>query len=214
MTDRITLDADVRTELGTKHCAALRKKGKIPAVVYGHKQAPVSLTVNKHDFVEGLHHGHRLFDVVLEGKSETLLVKDLQYDHLGKEVIHADLMRVDLTERVEVEVPVEFKGIAKGAAEGGMVDQNLDHLEIECMVSEIPESIEVSIKEMNIGDVIHAEDVKLPEGVKLITDPKAVVALCHIVAAAAAEEEAPEEEVAAEPEVIGERKEDEESEES
>ena len=125
MTDTVELKAELRDRAGTKAAARLRREGKLPAVVYGHGQEPVSIAVDAHDFVEGLHHGHRIFNFVMPTGAQTLLVKDLQYDHLGKDVIHADLVRVNLNERVVVEVPVELRGTAKGTHEGGIVEESL-----------------------------------------------------------------------------------------
>ena len=104
MSDTVGLKARIREQVGTKSAVKLREQGLIPAVVYGHKQEPVSICVNAHEFVENLHHGHRLLEVEIDGKKDTMLVKDLQYDYLGKDVIHADLMRVNLSERLTVEV--------------------------------------------------------------------------------------------------------------
>ena len=132
-------------------------------------------------------------------------------DHLGKDIIHADLVRVDLAERVKVSVPIELKGTSKGSHEGGIIDEHLDHLEVECKVTAIPESITVSIKELGVGESIHAGDVELPEGVSLVTNPEALILTCHIVAAAKSTEEIEEEEPTA-PEVITERAAEEEEE--
>jgi large subunit ribosomal protein L25 len=201
MAERAKIKAEVRTSLGSRRAAAIRRQGKLPAVVYGHKESPVAVTFNTHEFVENLHHGHRLFDVEMDGKKTTLLVKDLQYDHLGKNVIHADMMRVDLKERVRITVPIELRGTAKGAAEGGIVDEHLDHLEVECLVTQIPETIPVSIKELALGDSLHARDIALPPGVTLVTNPDALVLTCHLVAAAKTTEEI-EAEAPTAPEVI------------
>lgn len=211
MTETMVLQAELREQLGKKRAARLRAQGKLPAVVYGHGKGTVSITLNEHDFVEGLHHGHRIFEVTLPEGKETLLVKDLQYDYLGKKVIHADLMRVDLTERVVVEVPIELRGTAKGTHEGGILDQGLDSLEVECVVSAIPEVIGVVIKELDLGDAIHAGDVALPEGVVLKTDPEAMICICHLPKVKAAAEEG-EEEAPEGPEVITERAEEEDQE--
>lgn len=214
MTDTLVLQAELREQMGKKQTARLREKGKLPAVVYGHGKDPVSITIDAHDFVEGLHHGHRIFEVKLAKGKETLLVKDLQYDHLGKNVIHADLVRVDLSERVTVTVPIELRGTAKGTHEGGIVDQSLDHLEVECVVSSIPEVIAISVKELGVDEAIHARDVVLPDGVMLKTNPDAMICICHLpkVKAAAEEEEAVE--APEGPEVITERVSEEESSES
>ena len=182
MTDNVELKAELREKVGSSSSAQLRKNGKCPAVVYGHGEQPVSIALNAHDFVAGLHHGHRLFSVDMGGKKENVLVKDLQYDHLGKDVIHADFMRVNLAETVHVTLDLEMKGVALGTSEGGIIDVHMDTIDIECKVSDIPEVIECSIKDVNIGDTIHAGDIELPAGVKLITDPEAVVLTCHVVA--------------------------------
>jgi len=212
MADTVVLNAEVRKDSGTKYAKVLRKNGKLPAVVYGHKQESVTLAFDAHDFVKTLHHGHRLFDVKMGKKVETMLVKAIQYDHLGKDIIHADLVRVDLTERVKVTVPIELYGTSAGSHEGGIIDEHLANLEIECTVTSIPEFIEVSIKEMGVGDAVHAKDIKLPDGVKLITNPEALILTCHLVAAAKSTEEL-EEDMPTAPEVITERADDEESEE-
>ncbi len=205
-TQDVLLKAQVR-ESGSNRAAKVRKQDKIPAIIYGHKEEPIAIAFDRHDFVEALHHGHRVMDVELDGKKGKLLVKDLQYDHLGKDVIHADLIRVSLTEKVQVQVPVELKGTAAGAAEGGIIDEHLNQIEVECLVTNIPELIEISVKEIQVGDSIHAKDVSLPAGVKMITDPEALIATCHLVAAAKSTEEL-EEEAPTMPEVIGEEKEE------
>jgi large subunit ribosomal protein L25 len=195
------LKAEVRQHRGSKDSAGLRKQGRIPAVVYGHRKEPVAISLDSHAFIEELHHGHRLMDIQLDKKPEKMLVKDVQYDHLGKEIIHADFMRVDVTEMVQVTIPIELKGPAKGTHEGGMVEVHADQLEVECRVTEIPERISVSIKEMDLGDALHARDIQLPEGVKLISPPELLLATCNVVAAAKSTEEL-EAEMPVAPEVI------------
>ncbi len=209
MSDTVVLKADVRKESGSKHSVQLRRAGKLPAIVYGHKQEPVNLSFDLHDFTETLHHGHRIVDVQVDGGSETMMIKALQYDYLGKYIIHADMMRVDLSERVKVSVAIEQKGTSLGSHSGGIIDELLNQIQIECMVSEIPDSIVVSIKELDIGDSVHARDIELPEGAVLMTDPNALVLHCHEVAAAISAEDGVEGEEAAEPEVITERATDE-----
>ena len=213
MLETVVLKAEVRQQVGSKHTVRLRREGRLPAIIYGHGQEPIAISLNLHDFVEMLHHGHRLFDVKMGKESETLLVKDLQYDHLGKDVIHVDLIRVNLAEMVRVTVPIELKGTAKGTHEGGIVDEHLDHLEIECRATDIPEAIPVSIKELGVGGAVHADDIELSEGIKLITSPKALVLTCHLVAAAKSTEEL-EEEMPVGPEVITEKAEEAEEAES
>jgi len=195
------LKAEVRQHRGSKDSARLRKQGRIPAVVYGHKEEPVAISLDARAFLEELHRGRRLMDVQLGDGAEKMLVKDVQYDHLGKEIIHVDFMRVDVTEMVRVAVPVELKGTAKGTHEGGMVEVHSSQVEVECRVTEIPDRIVVSIKEMALGDALHAKDVQLPEGVKLISPPEMLLATCHVVAETKTTEEL-EAEIPVAPEVI------------
>jgi large subunit ribosomal protein L25 len=182
MDKTVVLKAEIRLSRGSKDAAGLRKQGQIPAIIYGHKKEPVAISLDARSFVEELHRGRRLMDIQLGKENEKMLVKEVQYDHLGKEIIHVDLMRVDVTEMVRVAVPIEFKGTAKGAHEGGMVEVHTDRVEVECRVTEIPERITVSIKEMALGDALHAKDLQLPEGVKLISPPELLLATCHLVA--------------------------------
>ena len=210
MEKTVQLTAKIRENTGSKAAAKERKQGRIPAVVYGHKKETEAISLDEHNLVEGLHHGHRLIDIKIGRKIQKVLVKDLQYDHLGKNIIHADLVRVDITETVKVAVPIELKGTAKGTQEGGVISEHTDHLEIECQAAEIPECIVVTVTDMDVGDTLHAKDVELPPGANLTSSPDILLVTCSLVAAAKAAEEIEEEEPAA-PEVITEAKEEEET---
>lgn len=206
MEKELVLKAEKRDKTGSRSAAKVRKEGRIPAVVYGHKQEPMAISLDAHGFVEGLHHGLRLIDVQIGRRKEKTLIKELQYDNLGKNIIHADLMRVDVEETVRVTVPIELKGTAQGTHEGGIVESHADQIEIECKVTAIPETIVLSVKELGVGDALHAGDIALPEGVRLIDDPSTVVVTCGLVAAAKTTEEL-ETEAPTAPEVITEAKE-------
>ena len=205
MEKTLLLKAEIREHTGSRHAAKVRKQGRIPAIVYGHKQDAVAISLDAHSLIDGLHHGHRLMDVQIGRKQEKMIIKDLQYDYLGRDIIHVDLMRVDVTETVRVTVPIELKGTAKGAHEGGIIEEHTDHLEVECKVTDIPESIVVSVKEVDVGDSLHAGDIELPDGIKLVSPPDIVLVTCSLVAAAKSTEEI-EEEMPAAPEVITEAK--------
>ena len=195
-----TVTAQPRSELGSRENKRLRDKGFIPGVIYGHKEAVVPVTLPKKEVVGYLDKGAHVFDIAMGGKSEKVLVKEVQYDHLGMEVLHVDFARVSLDERVEVTVPLELKGEPKGEAEGGVLQQIVAELEIECLVTEIPDAIRHNVSEMALGDVVHIKDLKLPPGVKALQDEDLIVATVKEIA-----EEAPAEapEGSAEPEVIG-----------
>jgi len=203
MEKALVLQADSREQTGTRSATKLRKQGRIPAIVYGHKRQPMALALDVHDFTEAVHHGHRVIDIKCGRKKEKVMVKDLQYDYLGKYIIHADLVRVDVSEIVTVSVPVQLKGEPKGAAEGGIAEARADSLDVRCKVSDIPEVFTVSVKDMQVGDSIHAGDIEIPAGVTLADEPETLIVTCSLVAAARTTEEV-EEEAPATPEVIGE----------
>ncbi len=207
MDKTLVLEAQTREHTGSRAASRERKEGRLPAVVYGHKKDPVAISMDAHDFVEALHHGHRLMDITIDGKPQKVIVKDLQYDYLGRDIVHVDLMRVDVTEAIRVTVPIELKGTAQGTHEGGMVEEHINHIEVECLASNIPETIVVSVKDLNVGDALHASDVTLPDGVKLTSAPELLLVTCHLVTAAKTTEEL-EEEAPTAPEVIGEKKEE------
>lgn len=213
MEETLLLKAEIREQTGSKHAAKVREQMRIPAIVYGHKKETIAISLDAHNLVKGLHHGHRVVDVQIGKKREKMIIKELQYDYLGKDVIHVDLMRVSAGEMIKVMVPIELKGTAKGTHEGGIIEEQTNRLEVECKVTDIPEAIVVSVKELDVGDTLHAGDIELPDGVKLVSDPETLLISCGLVAAAKSTEEL-EEEVPVAPEVIGEVKEvEEESEE-
>ena len=205
MKNTLLLEAEIRAHRGSKDAARLRRQGRIPAVVYGHKQEPQAVSLDAHEFVEGLHHGHRLIELKVGSRTESMVVKDLQYDHLGRDIVHVDLVRVDATEKIKVTVPIELKGTPKGSHEGGILEEHADRLEVECLVTNMPEVILVSVKDVGVGDVLHAGDIELPEGVELVSPANTLLVTCHLKAAAVSAEEV-EEEAPTTPEVITEKK--------
>lgn len=197
-----------RSELGSRANKRLRDGGQVPGVIYGHKEAVIPITLPKKEVTRHLSHGAHVFDLSLDGRSEKVLVKEVQYDHLGLEVIHVDFARVSLDEKVEVTVSLELKGTPKGEADGGVLQQVLSELEIECLVTEIPGVIRHNVSEMALDDVLHVRDLQLPPGVRVLQDADLIVATVKEV-----QEEvvAPVAEGEAEPEVIGRKAEGEEA---
>ena len=205
-TQSINIAAEPRSALGSRANKRLRDTGKVPGVVYGHKEAVVPVTLPKKELVNHLNHGTHVFDLGLSGKTEKVLVKEVQYDHLGIEVLHVDFARVSADERVEVTVPLELKGEPAGESDGGVLQQIVSELEIECLVTDIPSVIVHNVSEMKVDDVVHIKDLKLPAGVKALQDEDLVVAQLKTIAEETAAPAA--EEGAAEPEIIGRKPED------
>jgi len=206
-----TLKATKRIQLGTRGSRRARKAGMLPGIIYGHGETPQAVSLDKRELLAAVHHGERLLQLDIDGEQHNVLVKEVQYDSMQQEVIHIDLARVRLDERVHVTIPIVLRGVAAGAGEGGVVSQVVQQANIECLVTAIPEEIRVSVADMKIGDVIRIKDLQLPQGVTALNDPEAIV--CTVVLIAEEVVAAPEgAEVAvagAEPEVIGAKKEEE-----
>jgi large subunit ribosomal protein L25 len=192
-----------REARGTKACRRLREEGQIPAVIYGHGQDPLAVQMSAEEFERALRHHSRMFDLRLGRKKESVLLRDIQHDSLGDQVIHADFVRVAMDEAIQIEVPVTLKG--KPKVEHAVLQQTLASLEIECLPSDIPEEILAPVGHLEMSQSVSVADLDLPEGVTPVTDPETVVAT---LTPATLEEELPEEAAAAveaveEPEVIG-----------
>src|SRR5260370_1017877 len=176
MAETVTLGAKPREENGSQAARRLRREGLVPAVLYGHKEAVIMLTLNLDEVTKALRHGARVVDLKTEGgKEEKAFIRELQWDHLGKSLLHVDFTRVSLDERIDVTVRLELRGIAPGVSGGGVLDQPLHELEIECLAISIPESIRVNIAELQLGGVIYEKDLHLPEGVTTKGEPDAMV---------------------------------------
>ena len=209
MAETAQLSAKPRSELGSRANKRLRDAGFVPGVIYGHKEAVVPVTLPKKEVVTYLDRGTFLFDLAVDGKSEKVLVKEVQYDHLGQEVMHVDFARVSLDEKVEITVPLELKGTPKGEAEGAVLQQIVAELEIECRVTDIPKEIVHNVADMEKDSELRVKDLKLPPGVRALQDEDLILAMVKEIEEAAPAEAAVEE-GAAEPEVIGRKPEDEE----
>lgn len=193
--------AQSRAELGSRAMKRLRGAGLVPAVIYGHKQAVIPVSLSSKELSSQLNRGAHLFEIDLGGSVETVLVKDAQYDHLGIQLLHVDFSRVSLDEKVKVKVPLELRGTPKGEADGGKLQQLMAEIEIECTVVEIPDFIRQSVVEMGMDSVLHIKDLQLPAGVRCLQDGELIVAMVREVK----EEVLPVAEAVAEPEVIGQK---------
>jgi large subunit ribosomal protein L25 len=211
--ESITLSTQPRSGSGSREAKRLRQKGLIPAIVYGHKETPEVVAVSHEEIESAIrHHAHTL-ELQTGAKKQTVLIQEVQYDHLGKDILHIDLLRVSATDKIHVTVPIELRGTAAGAKGGGVLIQPLHDLHIECLVSARPDSIRVKLDDLQVGQAIHVRELQVPPGVKVLHDPDAVVVQIKMpviqaepVAAAAV----PVEGAVAEPEVITKKKEKEE----
>jgi large subunit ribosomal protein L25 len=177
----IPLAAQPREATGTRATRRLRQTGQLPAIVYGHKQEAINVSVPVKPFNEALKKGAHVFELTVGSSKENALLKDVQYDHLGTNIIHVDFARVDLNEKVTVTVGIELKGDAPGEKEGGVLQQVLNELEVECVVTEIPSVIIYNVGNLKLDDSVHVKDLALPKGVTALTDGEQIVAVCHAI---------------------------------
>jgi large subunit ribosomal protein L25 len=174
------LTATRRERVGSRYCNRIRQAGGLPAVVYGHGEAPVAIAVDAKETVRHLTKGDKLFTLRLEGEpaGQVVLIKDLQFDHLGTNIVHADFARVDLEERVAVRVAVHLVGEAIGLkTAGAILIHPTNEVEIECKVANLPDQLEVDITNLEAGGILHAGDIQLPlPTMKLLTDAHSIIA--------------------------------------
>src|SRR5262245_36830237 len=213
MADTLKLKTEPRPGKGSRDANRLRKAGRVPAVVYGHKEETVPITVSRDELAFALRHHARTVDLDLNGKAETVLIQQVQHDHLGSGLVHVDFRRVSKDERVRTTVEIELRGTAPGATGGGVLDQPLHKIHVECPAISIPESIRVKIDSLLLGQAIHVKELELPQGVKALDDPDLVVVQVKQQHVPVVEPTVPLIEGAAEPEVITKKKEKPEEEE-
>ncbi|NBO93089.1 MAG: 50S ribosomal protein L25 [Planctomycetia bacterium] len=174
MSEPIVLQTEKREGTGSRKAAKLRKAGKVPGVLYGHKETTVSFSVDHDQLVALVKTGARVIDFTYETAAEKAQIMELQYDYLGKDILHVDLKRVSANERITLKVRVDLRGIAPGASKG-VLDQPLHTLNVECSAISVPDSIKVNISELQLGQSIYVKDLTLPPGVKVLDDPDAIV---------------------------------------
>lgn len=171
------LSVKVREQLGTRNSRRVRDAGLIPAILYGHGEANVSLSIPKDEVSAVVRHGGRLVDLTGD-VTETALIRQVQWDAFGINVIHVDLSRVSAGETVDITLPIEMKGTAPGSREGGLVELVKHEARIRCPVLAIPEKLLININDLHLDQVLELKAVTLPEGASLLTDPEEVVVHC------------------------------------
>src|SRR6266404_4048890 len=215
MAKQVKLKAEPRKETGRVAARRLKARGVIPAVVYGGKEKSQPLQVSARDINAMLSHAsgeNILVELEIAGSkgTKTALLQEVQHSPVAGDVVHVDFHAISMDEKIEASVPLEPVGIAAGVkTSGGLLDQNIRSLTVECFPKDLPDKITVDVSALNIGDSIHVRDIKLPQGV-VAKVPADLTAFS--VAAPVAEEEpvTPEAEAAAAagPEVITAKKEE------
>jgi large subunit ribosomal protein L25 len=187
------LGAEPRDGVGKGVNRKLRASGRIPGVVYGKRRDPQSIQLDPaalEKLLRGSGAGlNTLIDLSVGGRTDTVLVKELQRHPVKGSFWHVDFYQVDLSRKITVSVPIHFVGKARGVEFGGILDHPLRELEVECLPRAIPEFVEVDVSSLEIGQAIHVSELRLPEGVEVKTDGALPVA--SVVLPAAEVEAAP-----------------------
>src|SRR5437868_7243154 len=176
MSEQLTLSAETRERAGKGASRALRREGRVPAVVYGNNEEPLSVHLEEKALVKALSSGHFMNSVVMidaGGTPARTLPKDVQFHPVTDRPLHVDFLRISEHAKVHVDVPIHFvdEDKSKGIKRGGVLNQVRHDLELICDAAEIPEEIVISLAGLDIGDSLHISAVALPKGVEsAITD--------------------------------------------
>lgn len=177
----IIINARVRAGKTNSYKHNLRDKGKIPAVIYGQGIASESIELDAQDLELAIRRNGRngLINLIVENElgdnKHVVMIKELQRDPLRREIIHADLYKISLMDKMQATVVVVLKGEAKGAVNGGIVQTGLRHIDIECMPADIPETLVVDISALEIGDHLTVTNLATSSKYKILSDPDAVL---------------------------------------
>jgi large subunit ribosomal protein L25 len=174
----LTLSIERRIKTGTTNAQALRRAGKVPAVVYGHGDAPLHVAFDVRAFDELLHHGGRtnIIALTLDGKRDTALVRELQRNPVSRKIEHVDFQRVSADEEVHAKLPIVTVGTARGVRDlGGVMDILIHEIEVEGPAAQLPDHFDVDVSNLEIHQHITAGQVVLPKNFKLLTPADAIV---------------------------------------
>ncbi|MFN2476947.1 MAG: 50S ribosomal protein L25 [Chthoniobacterales bacterium] len=211
MAKQVKLAAEPRIAVGRSAVRKLKATGAVPAVIYGAKDKPEALQVSRRDINAILSHAsgeNILVELEFAGAANRLaMMQEVQHAPLSGDILHVDFHAVSMDEVIEADVPLEPTGVPNGVKNfGGLLEQNLRTLSIECLPRDLPDTISVDVSALNIGDSIHVRDLPLPSGVTTRISPE--LTAFAVMAPTVAEEPAVGAEPAAAPEVIKEKKED------
>ena len=186
-----TVEATIREASDKNAARRLRTTGMIPAVLYGAKKEPRAISVDPKQILRILHSaaGHNtIFDISLDGEQAKAMVVDWQYEPLKGHLLHVDLKRIAMDQKMRLSIPVHIQGEAKGVKlEGGLLDVVLREVHIECLPADIPSHITVDVSELGHGDAVRVSELPQSASVKYLDDPDAVVAhVTHVKEEAAA----------------------------
>lgn len=199
MSGSVSLKASVRERVGKGAARAVRREGRVPAVIYGDNKAPETISLDYVEVLKELNTGHFLstvYDLDVDGNSSQVLARDCQVDPVKDQPIHIDFLRVGKGTVVSVQVPVVFTNeeASPGLKEGGVLNIVRHELDLTCSPAKIPDEISIDVGSLNVGDSIHISDITLPEGVtSTITDRDFTIATVAAAAVVESDDDAEDE---------------------
>jgi large subunit ribosomal protein L25 len=220
MTNNLQLNAENRNNGGKGVNRRLRDDNQIPAVIYGAGKEPQSLILKFNEVIKALENEEYFSQIItlnVDNKPEQVVLKDLQRHPYKPKIMHMDFMRIKATEKITMLIPLHFIGedVAPGVKQGGIISHSISEVEIRCFPADLPKNIEVDMSNMELNDIVHLSDLKLPKDVELTAlglgeeydQPVATIHIARIAEEVVTEEEVPEEEKAAKEEERTEKKE-------
>ena len=212
--EKVIIEANERKTINKRSRNSLRNEGRVPGVLYGSRMEPIQIDVTRLKINPLVFTAKtNLISLKLDGHEDyECVIKDVQFDPVTDEVVHFDLIGLTRGEKIQLEVPIKLLGNAVGVKEGGLLQESMHKLSIECLPKDIPQLLELEVTELNIGDSIHVSDLNF-ENITIL-NPEDTLVISVVLPKVEIEveevEELEEEEGAAEPEVIGKGKEPEE----
>jgi len=178
--DFAQVDVEVRTQSGKSGAHKVRAAGKVPGVLYGHKQPPVLIAFDERQLLKSMDKEKRrntVFALKLNGgESETVMIREAQIDPISRRLVHLDFLRISPDDEVHVTVPLVLTGKAIGLQDGGQLHQSVHELRVAAKPAAIPAKVEVDVTHLKIGDALHVSDLKLAAGVRALIDAKDALA--------------------------------------
>jgi large subunit ribosomal protein L25 len=175
----VKLKATKRESVGKGSSRRARSSGRVPAILYGRGMEPIALEVDRRAFVGALRTDagmNVLLDIEVDGQTTLALTRELQREPVRGTLLHADFVKVDRTQAIEVEVPVHIVGESPGAKEGGVLEHPLFAVQVRCLPTEVPEAIEADISGLAIGDSLRVSELPVSDQYEILTDPETIVA--------------------------------------
>jgi len=173
---QIELTGRTDEESGTRACQRLRDAGQTPGVVYGNQDETVSVKADTGALRLLVDRGIRVLDIEIDGTTQKAMFRELQWDTFGIVLNHFDLLRIDAHQRIDIDVPIELRGTAPGTNSGGLLEQPLHAIRINCLAAEVPEKLTLRVHHLEIGDSITVAEIELEGDATMVLEPDTVVA--------------------------------------